>query len=175
MKTAVEWLGSIAKHRPVYLSEVNEAIEMENKIAEEYAKFCISRREAELPYVDFCAWIDIKKNYEFTKTKKIMIQEDNNKIIEKAYKVYAKHFATVNFPYLTKEEFIHKIETDNEFAKKWGIEIEERALSLKERLNLVSTIIGEEKIRTHEDNLKRVEKLNIPTRIISLTFKQQEK
>jgi len=62
MKTAVEWLGGIAIHRPVYLDEINEAIERENQIAQEYAEFCISRREAELSYVDFIAWIDIKNN-----------------------------------------------------------------------------------------------------------------
>jgi thymidylate synthase len=44
---------------------------------------------------------------------------------------------------------------------------------LNERLNLVSTIIGEEKIRTHENNLERVEKLNIPTRAISLMWNQR--
>ena len=71
MKTAVEWLGSIAKDRPVYLSEINEAIEMENKIAEEYAKFCISRREAELSDVDFFTYIDINKNYELLKQKRL--------------------------------------------------------------------------------------------------------
>ncbi len=48
-----------------------------------------------------------------------------------------------------------------------------RELSLKERLNLASTIIGEEKIRTHEDNLERVDKLNIPTRAISLMWNQR--
>jgi thymidylate synthase len=46
-------------------------------------------------------------------------------------------------------------------------------LSLKERLNLISTVIGEEKIRTHEDNLARVDKLNIPTRAISLMWNQR--
>jgi thymidylate synthase len=48
-----------------------------------------------------------------------------------------------------------------------------RELSLEERLNLVSTLIGEEKIRTHEDNLARVDKLNIPTRAISLSWNQR--
>jgi thymidylate synthase len=48
-----------------------------------------------------------------------------------------------------------------------------RELSLKERLNLISTLIGEEKIRTHEDNLARVDKLNIPTRAISLMWNQR--
>ena len=137
---------------------------------------------------------------------------------------------------LSKEEFINKIKTDDEFAKKWGelgpiygkqwrgwgeiehdfygidqianlindlktnpdsrrlmvnawnvgeldqmtlppchygFQVYTRELSLSERLNLVSTIIGEEKIRTHEDNLERVEKLNIPTRAISLMWNQR--
>jgi thymidylate synthase len=55
----------------------------------------------------------------------------------------------------------------------YGFQVYTRELSLAERLNLVSTIIGEEKIRTHEDNLERVEKLNIPTRAISLMWNQR--
>jgi thymidylate synthase len=55
----------------------------------------------------------------------------------------------------------------------YGFQVYTRELSLSERLNLVSTIIGEEKIRTHEDNLERVEKLNIPTRAISLMWNQR--
>ena len=55
----------------------------------------------------------------------------------------------------------------------YGFQVYTRELSLKERLNLVSTIIGEEKIRTHEDNLERVDKLNIPTRAISLMWNQR--
>ena len=145
---------------------------------------------------------------------------------------------------LTQEQFINKIKTDDEFAKKWGelgpiygkqwrswhfnakvdregrhypeqgidqitnlindlktnpdsrrlmvsawnvgelyqmvlppchygFQVYTRELSLAERLNLVSTIIGEEKIRTHEDNLARVDKLNIPTRAISLMWNQR--
>jgi thymidylate synthase len=55
----------------------------------------------------------------------------------------------------------------------YGFQVYTRELSLNERLNLVSTIIGEEKIRTHENNLERVEKLNIPTRAISLMWNQR--
>ena len=71
---------------------------------------------------------------------------------------------------LSQEEFINKCKTDSEFSERWGLKIEERELSLKERLNLVSTIIGEEKIRTYEDNLERVDKLNIPTKLITITY-----
>jgi len=35
-----------------------------------------------------------------------------------------------------KEEFINKCKTDNEFSEKWGYKIEERELSLEERLDI---------------------------------------
>ncbi len=34
----------------------------------------------------------------------------------------------------TKEEFINKCKTDSEFSEKWGLKIEERELSLEERV-----------------------------------------
>jgi thymidylate synthase len=52
----------------------------------------------------------------------------------------------------------------------YGFQVYTRELSLKERLNLISTVIGEEKIRTHEDNLARVDKLNIPTKLITIAY-----
>ena len=38
-----------------------------------------------------------------------------------------------------KEEFINKCKTDSEFSEKWGLKIEERELSWKERSKLLST------------------------------------
>lgn len=37
---------------------------------------------------------------------------------------------------LTKEEFINKCKTDTEFSQRWGLKIEERELSLEERIIL---------------------------------------
>ena len=37
---------------------------------------------------------------------------------------------------LTRGEFINKCKTDSEFSKKWGLNIEERELTPKERMNL---------------------------------------
>ena len=105
-----------------------------------------------------------------------MNSEKYNQIIDEAYKNYMNNWPS-KIPRIgpcLKEEFIFKIETDDEFAKTWDLKIEERALSLEERLNLVSTIIGEEKIRTHEDNLARVEKLNIPTKLITITYNNEK-
>ena len=117
-----------------------------------------------------------------------MNNEKYNQVINEAYENYLKggHIKWLNkvevdtpigkvnipIPY-TKEEFINKCKTDSEFSEKWGLKIEERELSLKERLNLVSTIIGEEKIRTYEDNLERVDKLNIPTKLITITYNNE--
>ena len=117
-----------------------------------------------------------------------MNNEKMNQMIDEAYENYLKggHIKWLNkvevdtpigkvnipIPY-TKEEFINKCKTDSEFSEKWGLKIEERELSLKERLNLVSTIIGEEKIRTYEDNLERVDKLNIPTKLITITYNNE--
>ena len=39
---------------------------------------------------------------------------------------------------LTKEELINKCKTDKEFSEKWGLKIEERELSLEERLELAA-------------------------------------
>jgi hypothetical protein len=39
---------------------------------------------------------------------------------------------------LSKEEFINKCKTDQEFSEKWGLKIEERELSLEERVNLLN-------------------------------------
>ena len=38
---------------------------------------------------------------------------------------------------LSKEEFINKIKTDDEFAKKWGVVYEERKLSEEERIEMI--------------------------------------
>jgi len=81
-----------------------------------------------------------------------------------------------------KEEFINKCKTDLEFSEKWGLYIEERELTDKERLN---TLIQNEQRLIYEKvqsfkNLKRktikscLDEKNIPTRIITLTYKNKK-
>jgi len=114
-----------------------------------------------------------------------MSNERYNQIIDEVYKNYLGKYKQDKTPGIvyytdplqlrsyTEEEFTNRIKTNKEFSERWGLKIEERELSLEERLNLVSTIIGEEKIRTHEDNLARVDKLNIPTKLISVTYNNE--
>ena len=83
---------------------------------------------------------------------------------------------------LSKESFINKIKTDNEFSEKWGLKIEERVLTDKERLN---TLIQNEQRLIYEKvqsfkNLKRktikdyLDEKNIPTRLITITYKDNK-
>jgi hypothetical protein len=79
---------------------------------------------------------------------------------------------------VSKKEFINKCKTDTEFSEKWGIQIEERELTDKERLN---TLIQNDQRLIYEKvqsfkNLKRktikscLDEKNIPTRIITITY-----
>jgi len=82
---------------------------------------------------------------------KVMNNEKMNQMIDDAYENYLKggHIKWLNkvevdtpigkinipIPY-TKEEFINKCKTDSEFSEKWGLKIEERELTEKERMVL---------------------------------------
>jgi len=79
---------------------------------------------------------------------------------------------------MTKEEFIDKCKTDKEFSEMWRLKIEERELSLGERVKLcgykteiVSKTIeryGEEKHKENCDNH------NIPNKLITLTYQNEK-
>ena len=75
---------------------------------------------------------------------------------------------------LTKEEFINKIKTDNEFAKQWGVIVEVRELSLDERYVLANINGSKEKLTgepnyTEEQQHSMLDEL-VPTKAISLTY-----
>ncbi len=76
---------------------------------------------------------------------------------------------------LSKEEFINKCKTDNEFSEKWGLKIEERELSLEERHQISLSRIGHNGI-VDRDNMSWYETYNktgIPTKIITLTHNNE--
>jgi hypothetical protein len=66
-----------------------------------------------------------------------------------------------------KEEFIHRCKTDSEFSEKWGLTIEERELSLEERVSIWdNTHNPAGNIFTHN----QYDENNIPKRAISLRY-----
>ena len=68
---------------------------------------------------------------------------------------------------LSQEEFINEIKTDDEFAKEWGLKIEERELSLEERYDLCAAQKSKMTAISEEDYIK----YNIPTKQITVTIK----
>jgi hypothetical protein len=74
----------------------------------------------------------------------------------------------------TQEEFINKIKTDDEFTKKWGLKIEVRELSLRERMNLCREKLDDtdngEILLPSDIEYRMNNYWGIPTRAISLTY-----
>ena len=95
--------------------------------------------------------------------------------MEEAYKNYKlKHNFQINqgIEILCQEEFIHSIKTDDEFAKTWGLKVDERGLSLEERTEYKKKRDGISRTfasYTHQ----MLDGSNIPTKVISLTYNNQ--
>jgi hypothetical protein len=80
----------------------------------------------------------------------------------------------------SKESFINKIKTDNEFAKQWGVVYQERELSLQERYQLLRAngvcpkytfeIEDEKPIPNKLSETEWYDKYNIPKRAITITY-----
>ena len=106
-----------------------------------------------------------------------MSKERYNQIIDEAYENFRVKVKDTYFPvYRTKEEFIDTVKNYPEFSKKWGLQIEERELSLEERVE----IYGVEKIQTNDSGWYEhsyakllVDKSNIPTKEIKVTYNNE--
>jgi hypothetical protein len=116
-----------------------------------------------------------------------MNKEKYNQIIDEVYKNYFLIKSIEEGPFgisgliLPKEEFINNCKTNPEFSEKWGLKIEERELSEKERMN---TLIQNEQRLIYEEvqSFKNVRKKkikdclderNIPTKLITLTYNNE--
>jgi hypothetical protein len=72
---------------------------------------------------------------------------------------------------LTRGEFINKCKTDTEFSEKWGLKIEERELTPKERIELAGGKIQDKYPALVEMSLRVCDERNIPTKLITMTYK----
>jgi hypothetical protein len=118
------------------------------------------------------------------------MNKEQQELLDEAYKNYLKKYEPSKTPGIvnysdplqyrpfTQEEFINKIKTDDEFANKWGLKIEERELSLRERSFIVGSNHNEvsQNIKAFvgfdEDHTlhKHLDEINIPTKIVTLTY-----
>ena len=105
-----------------------------------------------------------------------MDKERYNQIIDEVYEKY--HQENKNVMYLTfllKEEFINKIKTDTEFSEKWGLKIEERDLSLKERNEWFQIHLnGNNPFMKSDWKDFELDQQNIPTKQITLEYNNEK-
>lgn len=121
-----------------------------------------------------------------------MNKQRYNQIIDDAYKNFKNNFPMKksNPPkdyinskgqLLTKQEFIDKCKTDNEFSEKWGLKIEERELILKERVDIFNLKMIKEGIRTQIAAVdvneeywgSNLNEIDIPTKVITVTYNNE--
>lgn len=104
-----------------------------------------------------------------------MNKERYNQIIDEVYYKYTtKYMGYDDVP--SKELFLFEIKNNPEFSEKWGLQIEERELSLEERHKLALPIWKEKygplanlMVPTNVDNTP----YNIPTKQITLTYNNE--
>jgi len=108
-----------------------------------------------------------------------LVNKQYKDLIGDAYKNYGQKIISEGYQYLvaigwpsTQEEFINKIKTDNEFAKRWDITIETKELSEDERINLLHVKHGN-KGHHIEAGFNMLDEFDIPTKIIRATYKNK--
>jgi hypothetical protein len=102
------------------------------------------------------------------------MSKEQEELLGEAFKNYLKDLMRdnvfkddPNYILLSKEEFIKKCKTDNEFSERWGLKIDERELSLEERATIWNNThnpVGN--IYTHN----QYDENDIPTKLITITY-----
>ena len=114
------------------------------------------------------------------------MNKEQQELLDEAYENYEKnavvgdvvdsHYvpATDKWNLYIKEEFSGKIKIDDRFAKKWGLKIEERELSLEERYDLIEKDKYTQFVKWQDygtDRIKEVlDEKNVPTKLITITY-----
>jgi hypothetical protein len=126
---------------------------------------------------------EVYKNY-YNKTKDLTFNDfevKGNGIITitgfdmKSINFYGTASGSITSAYFrpfTKEEFIDKCKTHNEFSEKWGLKIEERELSDKERAKIYWNEKGIENPMLPALR-KDIDNSNVPTRVITVTYNNE--
>jgi hypothetical protein len=117
------------------------------------------------------------------------MNNEQQKIIDEVYENYCKSFENQSIieqnsydtEPITKQMFIDKVKKLDWFSEKWGLKIEERELSLEERVNVFNLKMENEGIRSRiatlgvdenywESSLEKT-KHNIPTKLKKIIYK----
>jgi len=99
------------------------------------------------------------------------MSKEQQELLDKAYKNYVNNRPSQFYgPYYTQQEFINKCKTDTEFSEKWGLKIEERELTPKERIELAGGRIQDKYPALVEMSLRVCDERDIPTKLITITY-----
>jgi hypothetical protein len=113
------------------------------------------------------------------------MNNEQQQIIDEAYENYCKSFEnqTLIEQYsfdtdpMTQFMFLNKCKTNPEFSERWGLKIEERELTLLERVR----IYGVDKIQTNDAGYYehsyvqfKVDEAKIPTKQITITYNDKK-
>ena len=110
-----------------------------------------------------------------------MNKERYNQIIDDAYENYCKSFDTqseieshsFDTDPMTNIMFVEKIKNLDWFSEKWGLKIEERELTPKERIELAGGKIQDKYPALVEMSLRLCDERDIPTKLITLTYNNE--
>ncbi len=154
--------------------------------------------------LNFMTWVNQEKKLGYTSIgiERIVNRYITSKdlIIDEAYKNYRSKSKDLDLPenlynkliddlnkdamfpidnpnrMLSKEDFINKCKTDTEFSERRGLKIEERELSLIERMEYYGKhFMKETESKTFDELLKvNYDELNIPTKLITLIYNNEK-
>jgi len=105
-----------------------------------------------------------------------------NQIIDEVYDFYCKSFdnqcvieiyLSFDTDPMIKVMFVEKIKNLDWFSQKWGLKIEERVLTPKERIELAGGKIQDKYPALVEMSLRVCDERDIPTKLITLTYKNE--
>ena len=103
------------------------------------------------------------------------MNKEQEGLLDDVYKNYRNskecQWTSTYFPTpFTKEEFINKIKTDDEFAKKWGVKVEVRELSMEERWEMANLTPN---MSEFDYCNKLCDEYNVPTKLITITYNNE--
>jgi len=98
------------------------------------------------------------------------LDNQSTDLIGDAYKNYESQQIDLFIPIWSQEEFINKIKTDDVFAKKWGVKVEVRELSMEERWEMANLTPN---MSEFDYCNKLCDEYNVPTKLITITYNNE--
>jgi hypothetical protein len=111
------------------------------------------------------------------------MNKEQQELLDEAYKTFEKWYNEhsgkedyTGYYVPDKKEFIRIIKMNNQFSEKWGLKIEERELSLEERIKVGGLKYNHnpsDNGYTENDEHRALDVINIPTKLIKITYKDK--